>query len=74
MQYKRPVVFACQLGRVPNQEAGRAGEFVLALRGDLDDEFLGYDFPAGSSALHPGAPLQVVLWPKRREGPTEKTG
>ncbi|VXB98173.1 hypothetical protein ARTHRO8AJ_40193 [Arthrobacter sp. 8AJ] len=41
------VAFDGELGPVPDEEAGCAGELVLALRDDLDDEFLGDDFPAG---------------------------
>ena len=33
------VAFACQLRLVPDKETGVAGEFVRALRNDLDDEF-----------------------------------
>jgi hypothetical protein len=32
---------------VPDQEAGRAGEFVRGLWDDLDDELLGDDFSTG---------------------------
>lgn len=48
------VVFTGELGTVPDQEAGCAGELVLALRDDLDDEFLRDDFPAGRQAFVEG--------------------
>ena len=45
------VVFACELGPVPDKETGIAGELVRGLRNDLDDEFLGDDFAPGGQAL-----------------------
>ena len=45
------VLFACNLGPVPDQEAGVAGEFVLRLRDDLHDEFLGDNFPARADRI-----------------------
>jgi hypothetical protein len=43
--------FAGELGPVPDQEAGVAGEFVGGLGNDLDNEFLGYDLPAWCQAF-----------------------
>lgn len=48
------VAFAGELGPVPDQETGCAGELVHALRDDLDDEFLGDDFTAGSQPFVEG--------------------
>ncbi len=45
------VALACQLGPVPDQETGIAGEFIGALRDDLDDEFVGDDFSAGRQSF-----------------------
>ena len=39
--------FRGDLGPVPDQEARVTGEFILRLRNDLDDEFLGDDFSTG---------------------------
>jgi hypothetical protein len=36
---------------VPDQETGIAGELVLSLGDDLDDEFLGDKLPAGGHGL-----------------------
>ncbi len=39
------------VGPVPDQEAGIAGELVLALGNDLNDELLGDNFSPGGQAL-----------------------
>jgi hypothetical protein len=43
------------LGPVPDQEAGVAGELVLGLRDDLDDQLLGDELAAGDTM-----PVQAV--------------
>lgn len=45
------VLFAGELGAVPDQETGIADELVLGLGNDLDDEFLGDELPAGRCGL-----------------------
>lgn len=42
------VLFAGDLGPVPDQEAGKAGEFVVGLRNDLDDQLLGDELASGA--------------------------
>ena len=54
MQYDVAVAFARELGPVPDQETGGAGEFVLGLGNDLDDEFLGDNLSARGQALVQG--------------------
>jgi hypothetical protein len=41
------VFLPCHLGTVADQEAGIAGELVVALWNDLDDQLLGHKFSAG---------------------------
>jgi hypothetical protein len=48
------VLFARNLGPVPDQEAGVAGEFVLTLRDYLDDQFLGDELAAGDDGIVQG--------------------
>src|SRR4029453_19431979 len=51
------VLFAGDLGPVPDQETGVAREFVLRLRDDLDYQLLGDEFPAGDHAIVQGVSL-----------------
>ena len=48
------VALTRQLGSVPDQETGMAGELVLALRNDLNGELLGDNFSGRGQALIEG--------------------
>jgi len=48
------VAFAGELGPVPDEETGVAGELVRGLGDDLNDELLGDDLSPGSQALIEG--------------------
>jgi len=51
------VLFTCDLGPVPDQETGVAGEFVLRLGYDLDDQFLGDELSARGDGAVQGVSL-----------------
>jgi hypothetical protein len=44
------VLFASELGPVPDQETGIASELILGLRNHLNDEFLGDELAGSPSA------------------------